>query len=223
MGGYIEAGGGILFDSPRSMDRSYLQKYIPFPQGFLADSELSLTRQDGLEYYKFRMSYLGSRNQDYLLQAGKLGVFHAEIEYDTMQNLYCSVNPFNNSIGILVQRLRFSGWYSPTRMPELTLFVENDLLRRTGWQPSSINTGPGNPYNFVSGSLRPINYTQNDLRVGVEYDQEKQTDQQSVFQGRVSYHLSTFDNGQNNFLGRTAPSGGERLCNRAPKQYRPTT
>ena len=162
------------------------------------------------------MSYLGARNQDYLLQAGKLGVFHAEIEYDTMQNLYCSVNPFNNSIGILVQRLRISGWYSPTRMPELTLFVENDLLRRTGWQPSSINAGPGNPYNFTSGALRPINYTQNDLRTGVEYDQEKQTDQQSVFQGRVSYHLSTFDNGQNNFLGRTAPVGANAYMTEPP-------
>ena len=205
MGGYIGAGGGILFDSPRSMDRAYLQKYISFPQGFLADSDLMLTRQDGLEYYGFRMSYLGSRNQDYLLQAGKLGVFRAEIEYDTLQNLYCSVNPFNNSIGILVQRLRFSGWYSPTSIPELTLFVEDDLLRRTGWQPSSVNAGPGNPYNFFSGALRPINYTQNDLRAGVEYDQEKQTEQQSVFQGRVSYHLSTFDNGQNNFLARTQP------------------
>ena len=82
------------------------------------------------------------------------------------------MNPFNNGIGILLQRLRVSGWYSPTTMPELTLFVEDDLLRRTGWQPSSINAGPGNPYNFTSGALRPINYTQNDLRTGMEYDQE---------------------------------------------------
>ena len=45
LSGYIEAGGGILFDSPRSMDRAYLQKYIPFPQGFLADTELSTDTQ----------------------------------------------------------------------------------------------------------------------------------------------------------------------------------
>ena len=71
--GYIGAGGGILFDSPRGMDRTYLQKYIPFPQGFLADSELRLTRQDGLEYYGFRMGYFGTNNQDYLLEAANLG------------------------------------------------------------------------------------------------------------------------------------------------------
>ena len=53
----------------------------------------------------------------------------------------------------------------------------------------------------------------------MEYDQEKQTEQQSVFQGRVSYHLSTFDNGQNNFLARTAAGRGERLYDRAPKEY----
>ena len=34
------------------------------------------------------------------------------------------------------------------------------------------------------------------MNVGVEYDQPEVKDQQSVFQGRVSYHLSTFENGQ---------------------------
>ena len=46
-----------------------------------------------------------------MLQLGKLGVYHAEIEYDQLQHLYTTVNPFNNNIGILVQRLRFSGYY----------------------------------------------------------------------------------------------------------------
>ena len=50
----------------------------------------------------------------------------------------------------------------------------------------------------------------------MEYDQEKQTDQQSVFQGRVSYHLSTFDNGQNNFLGRTQPVGANAYVTEPP-------
>jgi hypothetical protein len=38
------------------------------------------------------------------------------------------------------------------------------------------------------------------MRAGVEYDQPN--DQQLVFQGRASYHLSTFENGQADLLGR---------------------
>ena len=39
----------------------------------------------------------------------------------------------------------------------------------------------------------------------MEYDQP--TDQKSIFQGRVAYHLSTFDNGQADVLGRQPPVG----------------
>jgi len=164
LGGYISLGGGWLSDQPRHMDRAYLKQYLPFPQGFLAETDLSLKSQDGLEYYRFFMSHPGLRDQDFLLQAGKLGVYHAEIEYDQLQHLYCDVNPFNNNIGILVQRLRFSGYYSPSL--NFTLFAEDQYLRRTGWQAASNNAGPGTgAYNFTT-YLRPIDYRQNDLRVG---------------------------------------------------------
>ena len=206
LGGYISLGGGWRSDQPRNMDRGYLKKYVPFPEGFLAETDLSVKSKDGLEYYRFRMSHPGLRDQDFLLQVGKLGVYHAEIEYDQLQNLYCTVNPFNNNIGILVQRLRFSGYYNPTI--DITIFAENDFLRRTGWQPGSYIVGPGNPLNFTT-YLRPINYTQNDMRAGLEYSppQAQANDQQSVFQGRVSYHLSTFDNGGGAFQGRPPPAG----------------
>jgi hypothetical protein len=204
LGGYIALGGGWLSDQPRQMNRTYLKEYLPFPEGFLAETDLKLKSKDGLEYYRFFMSHPGLRDQDFLLQIGKLGVYHAQIEYDQLQHLYCTVNPFNNNIGILVQRLRFSGYYMPTL--ELTLFADYDFLRRTGWQPGSYVTNPNNPYNFTT-YLRPINYTQNDLRAGVEYDQPADEQQKSVFQGRVSYHLSTFENGQADLLGRTPPVG----------------
>ena len=70
LGGYISLGGGWLSDQPRHMDRAYLKEYVPFPQGFLADTDLSLKSQDGLESYHFRMSHPGLRNQDYLLHLG---------------------------------------------------------------------------------------------------------------------------------------------------------
>ena len=202
LGGYISLGGGWLSDQPRGMNRGYLKEYLPFPEGFLAETDVSLKSKDGLEYYRFQMSHPGLRDQDYLLQIGKIGVYHAQIEYDQLQHLYCTVNPFFNNIGILLQRLRFSGYYNPTL--DITIFAEDQFLRRTGLQPGTNNTGPGNPYNFTT-YLRPINYKQNDMRVGVEYDQP--TDQKSIFQGRVSYHLSTFDNGQADVLGRQLPIG----------------
>ena len=207
LGGYVSLGGGWMSDQPRHMSRAYLKQYLPFPQGFLAYTDLKLKSKDGLEYYRFFMSHPGLTDQDYLLEAGKLGVYHAEIEYDQLQHLYCDVNPFNSNIGILLQRLHFSGWFQPTLT--ITLFAENTFLRRNGWQPSSRNGGPGNPYNFTAQYLRPINYRQNDLRVGAEYDQgiEQQNHRQSIFQGRVSYHLSTFENGNADQLQRTPPIG----------------
>jgi hypothetical protein len=194
LGGQISVGGGWLSDQPRHMNRGYLKEYVPFEQGFLAETDLSLQSKEGLDYYRFWMSNPGLRGaQDFLLQVGKIGVYHAQIEYDELQHLYCTVNPSifaNNNIGILLKRLRFSGYYSPT--PEITIFAEDQFLRRTGFQPSSYVTGPGNPYNFTT-TLRAIQYSQNDLKVGVEYD--RPTDEKSPFQGRVSYHLSTFENG----------------------------
>ena len=199
LGGFIAVGGGWLSDQPRHMDRTYLKEYLPFPQGFLADTELKLESKEGLDYYGYRMSHPGLTDQDYFFEAGKLGVYHAQIEYDELQHLYCTVNPYEKNIGILVQRLRFSGWYSPT--PEFTLFAEDDFIKRTGSQPSSYPTGPTNPYNFTT-YIRPIHYNQNDLRAGAEYGQP--TDQPSIFTGRVSYHLSTFENGLADLLDPAA-------------------
>ena len=205
LNGYISLGGGWLSDQPRHMNRGYLKEYLPFPEGFLAETDLSLKSKEGLDYYRFQMSHPGLRDESFLLQIGKIGVYHAQIEYDQLQHLYCTVNPFNNEIGIVLQRLRFSGDYSPT--PEITIFAEDQFLRRNGWQPASNNGGPTNPYNFTT-FLRPINYKQNDMRVGAEYGQPQANDKQSVFQGRMAYHLSTFDNGQADVLSRTPQGGG---------------
>ncbi len=204
LGGFLNLGGGWMSDQPRHMDRGYLKEYLPFPEGFLAETDVTLKSKDGLQYYRFYMSHPGLRDQDYLLQIGKIGVYHAEIEYDQLQHLYSTVNPNNHSIGIMIQRLRASGYYSPTL--ELTLFAEDQFLRRNGWQALSQNAGGGTPYNFTASKLRPINYKQNDMRVGVEYDQPSDR-QSSIFQGRVAYHLSTFDNGEAATISRQPPVG----------------
>ena len=210
LNGFVSVGGGWLSDQPRYMNRGYLKEYVPFPQGFLVDSELKLESKEGLDYYGFRMSHPGlSGDQDYFLEAGKLGVYHAQIEYDQLQHLYCTVNPANSKIGIVLQRLRFSGYYTPT--PEIALFAEDDFLRRTGTQPGSNVVGPGNPYNFTT-YLRPINYKQNDLRAGVEYSPPN--DEHSIFQGRVTYHLSTFENGQADRL--VSPAGAPAYVSLPP-------
>jgi hypothetical protein len=121
LGGYISLGGGWLSDQPRHMNRGYLKEYLPFPEGFLAYTDLTLKSKDGLEYYKFWMSQPGLGDQDFLLQAGRLGVYHVQVEYDQMQHLYCTVNPFNSDIGIILERLRFSGYVLPT--PNFAIFV----------------------------------------------------------------------------------------------------
>jgi hypothetical protein len=192
LNGYVQAGGGWLSPSPRFMNRSYLTQYVPFPEGFLAYTDLKVTSKDGLEYYGFYMYQPGLRDQNYLLQIGKLGLYHAEVEFDEMQHLYCRVNPFNNNIGIHIYRLRASGWFNVT--PDITIFAENNFLRRTGSQASTYVTGPGNPYNFNAQTLRPIDYKQNDLKVGGEYDRPQG-------QFRVAYHFSAFDNGNQTIVG----------------------
>ena len=143
------------------------------------------------------MSHPGLRDQDFLLQAGKLGVYHAELEYDQLQHLYSTVNPFNDNIRILVQRLRFSGNYMPT--PDINIFAENLFQRRTGEQPATYSLGGPNTqggYNFTT-YLRPIDYSQDDLRTGVEFDRR-------IFQFRMAYHLSTFENDNIGLIGNPA-------------------
>jgi hypothetical protein len=186
LNGYIEAGGGWLSPSPRFMNRSYLTQYVPFPEGFLAYTDLTVKSKDGLEYYKLWVYQPGLRDQNYLLQVGRLGLFHAEVEFDEMQHIYCTVNPFNTNVGINIYRMRASGWFNVT--PDVIFFVEDNFIRRTGTQATSLNTGPTNPYNFTTSYLRPIDYKQNDLKVGGEYDRP-------AGQFRVAYHHSSFDNG----------------------------
>ncbi len=64
LNGYISLGGGFPSDTPKHMDRGYLKQYVPFPQGFLADTDLSLKSKEGLDYYRFRMDHPGLRDQD---------------------------------------------------------------------------------------------------------------------------------------------------------------
>jgi hypothetical protein len=196
LGGYISLGGGFLADPPKHRNRGYLEEYRPFPKGFLADTDLSLKSKDGLEYYRFQMSNPGLRDQDFLLQAGKYGVYHTEVEYDQLQHLYCTANPYQNDIRIMLQRLRLSGIYMPT--PDIDLFVENIFLRRTGQQPATYVGGPNNGGYTFSTYLRPIGYSQNDMKAGMELTR-------SWYQFRVAYHLSTFneDTGIDNPAVRT--------------------
>jgi hypothetical protein len=185
LGGYLEMGGGFLANYPNARNRGYLVEYTPFPVGPLGGVDLSLKSKDELEYYNFRMSNPGfTANQDFLLEIGKLGVYHAQVEYDQFQHVYATVNPNNSDLGILLQRLRASVDYSVT--PEITLFIEDQWLRRTGQRPVTYETGPGTPFQYTTYT-EPIGFSQNDAKVGAEYDSK-------TYQFRLRYHLSTFVN-----------------------------
>src|SRR5208337_3209384 len=198
LGGYLELGGGFLANYPNARNRGYLVQYTPFPVGPLGGVDLSLKSKDELEYYRFRMNNPGfTGNQDYLLEIGKLGVYHVRAEYDQFQHVYATVNPINTDLGILVQRMRASADYSVT--PEIDLFIEDQWLRRTGQRPATYETGPSTPFGYTTFT-RPIGFSQNDAKVGAEYDSK-------TYQFRVGYHLSTFEDDTPEVLaGSTAPS-----------------
>ena len=184
LGGYISLGGGFLADHPKHRNRGFLEQYTPLHKGFLAETDIEARSKDDRDYYRFRMSDPGLLDQDFLLQAGRYGVYRTEIEYDTLQHLYSTVNPYQNDIRIMLQRLRVSGIYTPT--PDIDLFFENVFLRRTGQQPSSLGTGPNNGAYAFPTHLRPIGYSQNDMKAGTELSRQ-------WHQFRVAYNLSTFN------------------------------
>ena len=181
--GLVELGGGFFADAPSHADRGYLEKYTPFPVGVLANADVTLTSKDGLDFYRFRMENPGFADQDFYIQAGRIGVYNVSLQYDQLQNIYSTVNPKNNDIGILVQRLRFNGDYQVT--PDIDIFVSDQWLKRTGEQPTTGNGGPSSAYNFTAQALQPIDYTQNDATVGAEFDRQQ-------CQFRVAYTASTF-------------------------------
>lgn len=181
--GVVELGGGFFIDAPNHADRGYLEKYTPFPVGLLADADVALTSKDGLTYYRFGMSNPGFADQDFFFKTGKIGVYNVALEYDQLQNIYCTANPNITEIGILLQRLQFSADYEPT--PDVDIFVEDQWLKRTGVQPSTANGGPTSAYSFLAEQLEPINYTQNDGMIGAELDRK-------LYQFRVAYSMSTF-------------------------------
>jgi len=193
LGGYIHLGGGFLTDAPRDRDRGYLEKYEEFPEGFLARTNLTLKSKDGLHYYKFRMTDPGDIGQDYLLQGGRVGLYHVEFEYGQMQNLYSTVNPFEDQIRILLDKWRVAGYVSP--LPSVDFFAENTSQQRKGKQPSSLfGDCEDGAFSFTS-YLRPIDYSQNDAKIGAAIYRPK-------FQFRVAYHNSTFEDNIKGFLVR---------------------
>ena len=207
--GSVTLGGGYLSSAPRFMNRSYLTLYTPFPQGFLAYTDLTLKSMDDLQYYKFFMSQPGLADQNYLLQVGRLGLFHAELEFDEMQHIYCTANPWNNNIAVNIYRVRASGWVNVT--PDIILFAENNFLRRTGSRGAqgTYIVGPPNAYNNFT-YLRSIDYKQNDLKAGAEYDHPQ-------VQFRVAYHHSSFYNGDQIFNAR--PGVANSFVNVPPNNF----
>ncbi len=183
LGGDIELGGRFFINAPSHQDRGYFEEYIPYPTGVLLEQlNLLLTNKDGRDYYKFFMSRPGERDEDFLLQAGKIGVYKLELEYDQLQHLYSTVNPTVDEIMVLWQRLRFSGDYTPT--PEIDVSADYTFLKKTGELPQAHNAGPPNAYGFTS-ILAPVDYSQNNLSVGADYSKP-------MYQFHLGYDLALF-------------------------------
>ncbi|MFZ0927695.1 MAG: hypothetical protein WAN11_03795, partial [Syntrophobacteraceae bacterium] len=81
LNGEVDLGGRFFINEPNHVNRGYFEQYIPYPTGVLLDQLYAqLANKDGSEYYKFFMSRPGERDEDFLLQAGKIGCYKLEIE-----------------------------------------------------------------------------------------------------------------------------------------------
>lgn len=192
LSGDVELGGRFFINAPSQASRGYFEQYIPADAGFLVEQmHLLLSNADGSEYYKFFMSHPGQRDEDFLLQFGKIGLYKFEIEYDQLQHLYSTVNPNTGDIMVLWQRFRISGDYTPT--PETDLYVDYNMLKKTGELPNSHNGGPGTfgtpgfvgaAYSFTP-FFAPVDYTQNNVSFGADYAKP-------TYQFHLGYELSLF-------------------------------
>jgi len=200
LSGDISLGGRMFIDQPNHVSRGYFEEYTAYPAGFLLDQlNLSLTNKDASDYYRFFMSRPGEVGEDFLLQAGRIGCYKLEIEYDQLQHLYSTVNPTVDQIMILEQRLRFSGEYTPT--PDIDIYADYQLLKRNGEFPSTaIVQGPPNAYAYTS-NLQPTAFTQNDLGLGAEYVQQ-------MYQFHLGYYFSQFDDDFKEFNANPASATG---------------
>ncbi len=200
LSGDISLGGRFFIDQPNHASRGYFEEYIPYPTGILLDEFYAvLANKDGSEYYKIFIRDPGYRDQDFLLQAGKIGLYKVDIEYDQFQHIYSTVNPTVDEVAILVQRLRFSGTYTPT--PDIDIYADYQLLKRNGEFPSTaIVQGPPNAYAYTS-NLQPTAFTQNDLGLGAEWVQQ-------MYQFHLGYYVSLFDNDFKEFLANPASATG---------------
>lgn len=197
LSGDIEAGGMFLINRPAQQDKGYFEEYIPYlPGAVLERLDFSLTnKNDDRDYYRFFMSRPGYKDEDFFFQAGRIGLYSIEAEYDQFQHIYSTVNPFVTDIGTVIQRFRFSGTYTPT--PDIDIYADYHFLKRNGEFPSTtIVQGPPNAYAFTS-NLKPIDYTQNDLNIGTDYAQP-------MYQFHLGYYLSLFDDGVGEWLANPA-------------------
>jgi hypothetical protein len=200
LSGDVSLGGRLFIDQPNHVSKGYFEEYTAYPAGFLLDQmNFSLTNKDASDYYRFFMSRPGEVGEDFLIQAGRIGLYKLEIEYDQLQHLYSTVNPTANQIMILEQRLRFSGDYTPT--PDIDIYADYQLLKRNGEFPSTaIVQGPPNAYAYTS-NLQPTAFTQNDLGLGAEYVQQ-------MYQFHLGYYFSLFDDEFKEALANPASATG---------------
>lgn len=210
--GWIEAGIRAYIDGPSKGERAKFEEYRDLPEwAFLQDFRLRLFKPDQSYSFEFEGSKWGQDDQEFLLRAGRLGLWRFDFEWDQTPHIFSTnartlatevsrgvytlptprpgLNVHNNAarelsdIGVRWDTARFSLWLTPT--PDLDFKIEYSRINKDGDRPFGMAFGsPGNDFVEI---LEPIEQTVHDVRLRAALAREN-------YQVQFGYTLSVFSN-----------------------------
>ena len=209
--GEVEAGLRYLPDRPAGAERGKFEEYRDFTQGpFLQGLQLRIFRPDESYSASFGGSKWGQQDQEFFLQAGRLGLWDFAFEWNQTPHVFStnatmlatqvapniftlptprpSLDAYNRArrldeVSVRWDTARTSFVFTPT--PNLELSADYTRIKKDGERPFSMAFGsPGG--NFME-ILEPINQTVHDLRLKLSYVTD-------TWQIQAGYTFSAFEN-----------------------------
>jgi MtrB/PioB family decaheme-associated outer membrane protein len=209
--GEVEAGLRLLPNRPSGADRAKWEEYRDFTQGpFLSGLELRIFRPDESYSASFSGAKWGQQDQEFSIQAGRLGLWDFRFDWDQTPHLYSS------SATMLATQVAPNIFALPTPRPELTVYnmgrrLDDVSVRWDTARTSFVLTPTPNlelradytrikkdgerPFGMAFGSpggnfmeiLEPIDQTVHDVRLKASYFTD-------TWQIQAGYTFSVFQN-----------------------------
>jgi MtrB/PioB family decaheme-associated outer membrane protein len=228
--GEVETGLRLLPDRPSPSRRATFEEYRDVTEGvFLPNLQLRLFRPDESYSVDFAGSKWGQDDQEFMLGAGRLGLWRFGFEWDQTPHLYSTngrllatetapgvftlstprpLLPAHNAardlgpIGVRWDTARTLLDFTPT--PDMDVHIEYTRTHKDGERPFGVGFGsPGNNFYEV---LEPIQQTTQDFRITGTLAREQ-------WQLQAGYAFSMFNNDRktvvadNPCFGLSAPLG----------------